>query len=157
MMDEYKDKRYIKEIIKEYNILLESWGSSESWDLNQFKTLENMISNERVKVLQESSDLTTENPELWELASEATLTPTDSATTLNHLKEVMLDDFPAPPETSYTVNYIDDCVADYLAPHRSTITHITLFILMKQRILPIFPILQRLHTKDFRDIFTRRS
>ena len=26
MMDEYKDKRYIKEIIKEYNILLESWG-----------------------------------------------------------------------------------------------------------------------------------
>ena len=62
-----------------------------------------MISNERVKVLQESSDLTTENPELWELASEATLTPTDSATTLNHLKEVMLDDFPAPPETSYTV------------------------------------------------------
>lgn len=56
-----------------------------------------MISNERVKVLQESSDLTTENPELWELASEATLTPTDSATTLNHLKEVRLDDFPAPP------------------------------------------------------------
>lgn len=42
-MDEYKDKRYIKEIIKEYNILLESWGSSEFWDLNQFKTLENMI------------------------------------------------------------------------------------------------------------------
>ena len=28
----------------------------------------------------------------------------------------MLDDFPAPPETSYTVNYIDDCMADYLAP-----------------------------------------
>ena len=43
MMDEYKDKRYIKEIIKEYNILLESWGSSESWDLNQFKTLDKMI------------------------------------------------------------------------------------------------------------------
>ena len=92
-------------------LLAYNTGASES-----VKTLENMISNERVKVLQESSDLTTENPELWELASEATLTPTDSATTLNHLKEVMLDDFPAPPETSYTVNYIDDCVADYLAP-----------------------------------------
>ena len=88
-------------------LLAYNTGASES-----VKTLENMISNERVKVLQESSDLTTENPELWELASEATLTPTDSATTLNHLKEVMLDDFPAPPETSYT----DDCVADYLAP-----------------------------------------
>ena len=135
-------------------LLAYNTGTSES-----VKTLENMISNERVKVLQESSDLTTENPELWELASEATLTPTDSATTLNHLKEVMLDDFPAPPETSYTVNYIDDCVADYLAPAFYVIapTHITLFILMKQRILPIFPILQRLHTKDFRDIFTRRS
>ena len=92
-------------------LLAYNTGASES-----IKTLENMISNERVKVLQESSDLTTENPELWELASEATLTPTDSATTLNHLKEVMLDDFPAPPETGYTVNYIDDCVADYLAP-----------------------------------------
>lgn len=92
-------------------LLAYNTGAAES-----VKTLENMISNERVKILQESSDLTTENPELWELASEATLTPTDSATTLNHLKEVMLDDFPAPPETGYTVNYIDDCVADYLAP-----------------------------------------
>lgn len=92
-------------------LLAYNTGAAES-----VKTLENMISNERVKVLQESSDLTTENLELWELASEATLTPTDSATTLNHLKEVMLDDFPAPPETSYTVSYIDDCVADYLAP-----------------------------------------
>lgn len=92
-------------------LLAYNTGAAES-----VKTLENMISNERVKVLQESSDLTTENPELWELASEATLTPTDSATTLNHLKEIMLDDFPAPPETGYTVNYIDDCVADYLAP-----------------------------------------
>ena len=92
-------------------LLAYNTGAAES-----VKTLENMISNERVKVLQESSDLTTENPELWELASEATLTPTDSVTTLNHLKEVMLDDFPAPPEIGYTVNYIDDCVADYLAP-----------------------------------------
>lgn len=98
---------------KQYYEYLLAYNTSAS---ESVKTLENMISNERVKVLQESSDLTTENPELWELASEATLTPTDSATTLNHLKEVMLDDFPAPPETSYTVSYIDDCVADYLAP-----------------------------------------
>ena len=98
---------------KQYYEYLLAYNTSAA---ESVKTLENMISNERVKVLQESSDLTTENPELWELASEATLTPTDSATTLNHLKEVMLDDFPAPPETSYTVSYIDDCVADYLAP-----------------------------------------
>lgn len=103
---------YFPEGKKYYEYLLTyNTGTSEN-----VKTLENMISNERVKVLQESSDLTNENPELWELASEATLTPTDSATTLNHLKEVMLDDFPAPPETGFTVSYIDDCVADYLAP-----------------------------------------
>ena len=46
MMDEYKDKRYIKEIIKEYNILLESWGSSESWDLNQFRSEERRVGKE---------------------------------------------------------------------------------------------------------------
>ena len=102
----FPERKQYYEYLLAYNT-----GTSES-----VKTLENMISNERVKVLQESSDLTTENPELWELASEATLTPTDSVTTLNHLKEVMLDDFPAPPEIGYTVNYIDDCVADYLAP-----------------------------------------
>ena len=53
MMDEYKDKRYIKEIIKEYNILLESWGSSESWDLNQFKTLEKMCIRDRLYIMQQ--------------------------------------------------------------------------------------------------------
>lgn len=42
-MNEFKDIRYIKKIISEFNALLESWGPSESWDLNQFKTLENMI------------------------------------------------------------------------------------------------------------------
>lgn len=40
---ELKDKRYVKEIIEEYNVLLESWGASDLWDMNQFKTLENLI------------------------------------------------------------------------------------------------------------------
>lgn len=42
-MDEKKDRRYIKEIIKEYNVRFTAWGPSESWDLDQFKTLENLI------------------------------------------------------------------------------------------------------------------
>lgn len=42
-MDEIKDRRYIKEIIREYNTRFASWGPSDSWDLDQFKTLENMI------------------------------------------------------------------------------------------------------------------
>ena len=40
---ENKDKKYINAIIDEYNALLDSWGPSDSWNLNQFKTLENMI------------------------------------------------------------------------------------------------------------------
>ncbi|OQP53490.1 hypothetical protein A4H97_23800 [Niastella yeongjuensis] len=42
-MDEIKDRRYIKEIIREYATRFVSWGAPESWDLDQFKTLENMI------------------------------------------------------------------------------------------------------------------
>ncbi len=80
------------------------------------KELENRISKERSKVLQESSDLLNDNPEILDLASEVALTPTDSTTTLNKLQQAMLSDFPAAPETNFTVNYIADCVADYLAP-----------------------------------------
>ena len=98
---------------KEYYeyLLTYNTGASET-----VKEVQKMISDERVKVLQESSDLVKDNPELWELATEATLPPTDSTSTLNKLQTVMLDDFPAPPETDFTVRYIDDCVADYLAP-----------------------------------------
>jgi len=42
-MSEVKGHGYIKEIIDEYNILLKSWGHSDTWNLNQFKTLESMI------------------------------------------------------------------------------------------------------------------
>ena len=98
---------------KEYyeDLVYYNTGSSST-----VKELENRIAKERSKVLQESSDLTNDNPELWELASEVSLTPTDSTTTLNKLQQAMLTDFPAAPEAGFTVNYIDDCVADYLAP-----------------------------------------
>ena len=43
MMDEYKDKRYIKEIIKEYNILLESWGYFPYGEVNKIKKQENIM------------------------------------------------------------------------------------------------------------------
>lgn len=42
-MDEVRDRRYIKEIISEYTTRFVSWGPPDSWDLDQFKTLENMI------------------------------------------------------------------------------------------------------------------
>lgn len=42
-MSEVKGQGYVKEIIEEYNIRLKSWGHSDTWNLNQFKTLENML------------------------------------------------------------------------------------------------------------------
>lgn len=42
-MNEVKGQGYVKEIIDEYNIRLKSWGHSDTWNLNQFKTLENML------------------------------------------------------------------------------------------------------------------
>ena len=42
-MNEVKGQGYVKEIIEEYNIRLKSWGHSDTWNLNQFKTLENML------------------------------------------------------------------------------------------------------------------
>lgn len=42
-MDEIRDRRYIKEIISEYAARFAAWGPPESWDLDQLKTLENMI------------------------------------------------------------------------------------------------------------------
>jgi hypothetical protein len=43
MMDETKDKHYIKKIIEEYNLFLKTWGDSANWNQSQFKTLEDMI------------------------------------------------------------------------------------------------------------------
>lgn len=42
-MDEIKDRRYTREITSEYATRFISWGPPETWDLDQFKTLENMI------------------------------------------------------------------------------------------------------------------
>lgn len=80
------------------------------------KDIQELISKERALDFQESSDLTEENPELWDLCNEATIAAVDPTATLNNLKEMMQKDFPTPPDASFTVQYIDECVADYLAP-----------------------------------------
>lgn len=80
------------------------------------KDIQDMISKQRALDFQESADLTNENPELWDLCNEATIAAVDPAATLNSLKQLMSKDFPKAPEVSFTVEYIDECVADYLAP-----------------------------------------
>lgn len=83
---------------------------------DSIKDIQEMISKERALDFQESSDLTEENPELWDICNESTLAALNPTATLNNLKELMAEDFPTPPEASFSVQYIDECVADYLAP-----------------------------------------
>lgn len=83
---------------------------------DSIKEIQEMISKERALDFQESADLTAENPSLWDICNETTLAAVDPTATLNSLKEIMQKDFPAPPDASFTVFYIDECVADYLAP-----------------------------------------
>lgn len=83
---------------------------------DSIKEIQEMISKERALDFQESADLTAENPSLWDICNEATLAAVDPTTTLNSLKEIMQKDFPSPPDASFTIFYIDECVADYLAP-----------------------------------------
>ncbi len=42
-MSNLPNQGYVKEIIKEYNERLQSWGHSDTWNLTQFKTLANML------------------------------------------------------------------------------------------------------------------
>ena len=42
-MSTLPNQGYVKEIIKEYNERLQSWGHSDTWNLTQFKTLANML------------------------------------------------------------------------------------------------------------------
>lgn len=78
--------------------------------------IEKMINKQRAIDLQDAADLTKEDTALWERCNEVSLSNTDAATTLAHLQEAMLADFPAPPDTRSTVSYIDECMEDYLAP-----------------------------------------
>ena len=78
--------------------------------------IEDMIAKERAATLQEAADLMEEDPELWDICAEVTVPVTDPVATLNRLQEAMAEDFPAAPDTGFTVSYIEECMADYLAP-----------------------------------------
>lgn len=82
----------------------------------KIKDIQTMIGNQRLLDLQAASKLTQENPDLWKQCDSFTLTDTDAVSILNTLQEKMLTQFPAAPETDFTVSYIDQCMEDYLAP-----------------------------------------
>lgn len=80
------------------------------------KELEGRISETRTADLTEAALLLSEHPELKTAENDAALSGMDSIATLNVLQDAMLADFPAAPDTEFTVSYIDECMEDYMAP-----------------------------------------
>lgn len=78
--------------------------------------IQNMIQQKRTLNLTAASSLTLEFPDLVKKCNSVRLKNTDSVATLNILREMMLIDFPAAPDTEFTVSYIDECMEDYMAP-----------------------------------------
>lgn len=77
------------------------------------KEIQSMIENKRIYDLAEITALAQENPAIME---PVTLDAMDSQAVLSLLQERMSEHFPAAPDASYTVSYIDECMEDYMAP-----------------------------------------
>lgn len=80
------------------------------------KELLDNIEQQRFEDLQTAAGLMQANPDLWEQCEAFSLSDTDAVSILNTLQQKMLSQFPTPPETEFSVNYIEECMEDYLAP-----------------------------------------
>lgn len=98
---------------KEYYEYLVYYNTGCSLDIADIQT---MIDDKRTTDLANSAALVAADSGLWEKCNNVSLTERDSVTTLNVLQNEMLRQFPAAPATSFTVNYIDECMEDYMAP-----------------------------------------
>ncbi len=74
------------------------------------------IQKQRQEDLAQAAALTQTDPTLWAECQDITLAGMDATTALAILQREMLQEFPSPPDTSYTVSYIDECMADFMAP-----------------------------------------
>lgn len=77
------------------------------------KEIRSMIENRRISDLADITALAQENPAIME---PVTLDAMDPQAVLSLLQERMSEHFPAAPDASYTVSYIDECMEDYMAP-----------------------------------------
>lgn len=78
--------------------------------------IQKMISDARSKALLNCAALATKDPDIYDKCETVVLEKKDASATLDELKVDLLQHFPAAPETSYTVNHIDECIAEYVAP-----------------------------------------
>lgn len=74
------------------------------------------ISQQREQDLLSIAEIVQADKSFWKKYDSAVLKAKDPTATLKELQTDMLNAFPAPPYTSCTVDIIDECIADYVAP-----------------------------------------
>lgn len=95
-----------------YSNLVHSYtGSSHT-----IEELQEMTEARRDYDLLMVAGLTTENPLLASEASSFTVDTSEPEEVLNYLISKISSDFPVPVNTEFTVNYVDECLQDSMAP-----------------------------------------
>lgn len=103
---------YFPEGTEYYEYLVYSaTGSSMTLD-----ELKDAISKQRSEDLNTSNNLVSDNPDLWEECNEAELGISEPAAMIETLQQAMLTDFLAAPDTNFSINYVADCMEEYMAP-----------------------------------------
>lgn len=98
---------------KDYYEFLVSFSSGSSDTISE---IQSRITEERTAALTECMELSKQDADLWNKCAKTTLMSKSPAAALDELQQDMLESFPVPPATAYTVNYIDENIADYVAP-----------------------------------------
>lgn len=78
--------------------------------------IQEAISQQRELDLFSAAELIYQYDNFWTAYEKAILTTKDPSSTLEELQADMLASFPKAPLTSFSVDYIDECIADYVAP-----------------------------------------
>lgn len=78
--------------------------------------IQKAVSEQRESDLYAAAELVYSENDFWSKYDSTALTAKTPAATLEELQTDMLNAFPAAPYTTYTVDMIDECIADYVAP-----------------------------------------
>ncbi|MBQ8280311.1 MAG: DUF885 domain-containing protein [Roseburia sp.] len=78
--------------------------------------IQETIRKQREADLYAAAQVISETEDFWRKYEAASLSAKAPAATLEELQADMLSNFPAAPYTTYTVDLIDECIADYVAP-----------------------------------------
>ncbi len=78
--------------------------------------IQRAISAQRETDLSVAAEIVYADDDFWNKYDSAVLAAKSPADTLTELQQDMLSAFPTAPDTTYTVDLIDTCIADYVAP-----------------------------------------